>query len=83
MKVTKYCYKYVFKKPDEATIVIDGIDHYLSRAAARAGRMLPQNDTHNLTWHIPEYATSRQHRWWQPALINGMPQQIMRQRHFA
>ena len=30
LKVTKYCYKYVFKKPDEATICIDEIDHYLS-----------------------------------------------------
>lgn len=37
MKVTKYCYKYVFKKPDEATIVIDEIDHYLSSRVLSAG----------------------------------------------
>jgi len=26
LKVTKYCYKYVFKRPDEATICIDEIE---------------------------------------------------------
>jgi hypothetical protein len=37
MKVTKYCYKYVFKKPDEATIVLDQIDHYISSRVLSAG----------------------------------------------
>ena len=30
LKVTKYCYKYVFKRPDESCIVIDEIEHFLS-----------------------------------------------------
>jgi hypothetical protein len=37
MKVTKYCYKYVFKKPDEATIVLDQIEHYISSRVLSAG----------------------------------------------
>ena len=37
MKVTKYCYKYVFKKPDEATIVLDQIDHFISSRVLSAG----------------------------------------------
>ncbi len=37
MKVTKYCYKYVFKKPDEATIRLDQIDQYLSSRVLSAG----------------------------------------------
>jgi hypothetical protein len=37
LKVSKYCYKYVFKRPDEATIVIDEIDHYLSSRVLSAG----------------------------------------------
>ena len=30
LKVTKYCYKYVFKRPDETAIVIDEIEHFLT-----------------------------------------------------
>jgi hypothetical protein len=37
MKVTKYCYKYVFKKPDEATIVVDQIEHFISSRVLSAG----------------------------------------------
>jgi hypothetical protein len=37
LKVTKYCFKYVFKRPDAATIVIDEIDHYLSSHVLSAG----------------------------------------------
>jgi hypothetical protein len=37
MKVTKYCFKYVFKRPDEATIAIDEIDHYLTSRVLSAG----------------------------------------------
>ncbi len=37
LKVTKYCYKYVFKRPDEATICIDEIDHYLSSRVLSVG----------------------------------------------
>jgi hypothetical protein len=37
LKVTKYCFKYVFKRPDAATIVIDEIDHYLSSRVLSAG----------------------------------------------
>ena len=37
LKVTKYCYKYVFKRPDEAAIVIDEIDHYLSSRVFSVG----------------------------------------------
>ena len=37
LKVTKYCYKYVFKRPDEAVIAIDEIDHYLSSRVLSVG----------------------------------------------
>jgi hypothetical protein len=37
LKVSKYCYKYVFKRPDEAAVVIDEIDHYLSSRVLSAG----------------------------------------------
>ena len=37
LKVTKYCYKYVFKRPDEAVIAIDEIDHYLSHRVLSVG----------------------------------------------
>ena len=32
LKTFKYCYKYVFKKPDEAAVVIDEIENYLTGA---------------------------------------------------
>jgi hypothetical protein len=37
LKVTKYCYKYVFKRPDEAAIGIDEIDLFLSRRVLSVG----------------------------------------------
>lgn len=33
----KYCFKYVFKRPDSATIRLDEIDHYLSSRVLSAG----------------------------------------------
>jgi hypothetical protein len=33
----KYCFKYVFKRPDAATICLDEIDHYLSSRVLSAG----------------------------------------------
>jgi hypothetical protein len=33
----KYCFKYVFKRPDAATICFDEIDHYLSSRVLSAG----------------------------------------------
>jgi hypothetical protein len=33
----KYCFKYVFKRPDSATICLDEIDHYLSSRVLSAG----------------------------------------------
>ena len=33
----KYCFKYVFKRPDTATIAFDEIDHYLSSRVLSAG----------------------------------------------
>jgi PIF1-like helicase len=33
----KYCFKYVFKRPDSATVCLDEIDHYLSSRVLSAG----------------------------------------------
>jgi hypothetical protein len=37
LKVMKYCFKYVFKRPDSATICLDEIDHYISSRVLSAG----------------------------------------------
>jgi hypothetical protein len=37
LKVTKYCYKYVFKRPDEAQIGVDEIDLFLSHRVLSVG----------------------------------------------
>jgi hypothetical protein len=37
LKVTKYCYKYVFKRPDEAAIGVDEIDLFLSSRVLSVG----------------------------------------------
>jgi hypothetical protein len=37
LKVMKYCFKYVFKRPDSATVCLDEIDHYLCSRVLSAG----------------------------------------------
>jgi hypothetical protein len=37
LKVTKYCYKYVFKRPDEAQIGVDEIDLFMSHRVLSVG----------------------------------------------
>jgi hypothetical protein len=67
LKVMKYCFKYVFKRPDTATIAFDEIDHFLSSRVLSAGEAawrllgLPLHQEHpnimRLDIHVP-----RQHR---------------------
>ena len=67
MQVTKYCYKYVFKRPDEAVVVIDEIDQYLSHRVLSVGEAVwrilglrlhqEYPPVHRLDLHLP-----KQHR---------------------
>ena len=64
LKVTKYCYKYVFKRPDEAAIEIDEIDLFLSRRVLSVGEAVwrilglrlhqEYPPVHRLDVHLPQ-----------------------------
>jgi len=64
LKVTKYCYKYVFKRPDEAAIGIDEIDLFLSRRVLSVGEAVwrilglrlhqEHPPVHRLDLHLPQ-----------------------------